>query len=64
MSIKLFNACMLIGWLLILAGGVVVHPGWGLAIAGGVLMVACLASAYFGGLYQPAKPAAETKPSA
>lgn len=53
MNIKIFNSSLLVGWLMVLAGGVVVHPGWGLAVAGGLLIVLALASAYLGGLYQP-----------
>ena len=60
MNIKIFNICLLLGWLLILVGGVVIHPGWGLAIAGAVLLLLTLASAYLAGLAAP-RPAAETK---
>lgn len=59
MNLKIFNACMLVGWLLILAGGVMVHPGWGLAVAGAVLMVGSAVVAYLGGVYSPDKPAAD-----
>lgn len=54
MSIKVFNLCLLIGWLMILAGGVLIHPGWGIAIAGVVLFVGTLAGAYLGGVFAPA----------
>lgn len=57
MNIKHFNVCMLLGWLLLLAGGVLIHPGWGLAVAGGVLMATCALTAYLGGVYLPEKPA-------
>ncbi len=53
MDIRIFNVALLIGWLMILAGGVVIHPGWGLAIAGAVLLVLTLASAYIAGLRKP-----------
>lgn len=60
MNVKVFNVCLLLGWLMVLAGGVVIHPGWGIAIAGGLMIALVLASAYIaGGLYdQPKKPAA------
>jgi hypothetical protein len=51
MNIKLFNVCLLLGWLMVLAGGVVISPGWGIAIAGALLLLLCLVSAYIGGLY-------------
>ena len=57
MDVKLFNLCLLLGWLMVLAGGVVIHPGWGIAIAGGLLLVLTLASAYLAGLHMAkAKP--------
>lgn len=56
MNIKLFNLCLLLGWLMVLAGGVIIHPGWGVAVAGGLLLVLNLASAYLAGLYDGGKP--------
>lgn len=50
MNIKLFNICLLVGWLMILAGGVVIHPGWGIAIAGAVLFLATIVMAYVFGV--------------
>lgn len=55
MNVKLFNVCLLLGWLMVLAGGVVIHPGWGLAIAGALLLVLTLASAYLAGLHETTK---------
>lgn len=52
MDIKIFNVCLLVGWLMVLAGGMLVSPGWGLAVAGGLLIVLTLLSAYLGGLSQ------------
>lgn len=63
MNIKLFNVCLLLGWLMVLAGGVVIHPGWGIAIAGALLLLLVLVGAYFAGLYQP-KAETEPKPGA
>lgn len=56
MNIKHFNVCMLLGWLLLLAGGIVIDLGWGLATAGGVLMAGSALTAYLGGVYAPDKP--------
>jgi len=57
MNVKIFNVAMLLGWLMVLAGGVVIHPGWGIAVAGGLLLALSLASAYLAGLYAaPGKP--------
>lgn len=56
MNPRVFNVCLLLGWLLVLVGGIIVHPGWGLAIAGALLIVLTLAAAYLAGWEQP-KPA-------
>lgn len=49
MNPKIFNICLLLGWLMVLGGGIYIHPGWGLAIAGGLLIVLTLAAAYLAG---------------
>ena len=54
MNVKIFNICLLLGWLMVLAGGVVIHPGWGIAIAGALLIVLTLAAAYLAGWEHPA----------
>ena len=59
MDIRIFNVCMLVGWLMLLAGGVVIHPGWGIAIAGAVLLVGTFVAAYLAGLRDT--PAAKPK---
>lgn len=59
MDVKIFNLCLVLGWLMVLAGGVVVHPGWGIAIAGALLLVLTLASAYLAGLHARQKPVPE-----
>jgi hypothetical protein len=53
MNIKVFNLCLLLGWLMVLAGGVVLNPGWGIAIAGTLLLVLTLATAYIAGIQAP-----------
>lgn len=50
MNVKVFNLCLALGWLMVLAGGVVVHVGWGIAIAGALLLLLTLSSAYLAGL--------------
>lgn len=59
MNIRVFNICLLLGWLLVLVGGIVIHPGWGVAVAGALLIVLTLAAAYLAGWEQPKKPAGE-----
>lgn len=56
MNIRVFNVCLLLGWLMVLAGGIVIHPGWGIAIAGGLLIALTLAAAYIAGWEQPKAP--------
>ena len=59
MDIKIFNACLAIGWLLILIGGVLVHVGLGLAVAGAVLILMSFLSARIaGGVSQAAADSA------
>lgn len=53
MHIKVFNLCLLLGWILVLVGGIVIHPGWGIAIAGALLLVLTLATAYLAGIQAP-----------
>jgi hypothetical protein len=54
MHVHAFNACLLLGWCLLLAGGVMLHPGWGLAVAGVALVaLALIAARVAGGLYVP-----------
>jgi len=55
MNVKIFNLCLLLGWLMVLAGGVVIHPGWGIAVAGALLLLLTLASAYLAGLHDTTK---------
>ena len=55
MNIKIFNGCLFLGWLMVLAGGVVINPGWGVAVSGALLLVLTMASAYIVGLQSGAK---------
>jgi len=57
MAARTFNACLLLGWLLVLAGGVALNVGAGLAAAGVLLIVLALLSARLaGGLYVADQP--------
>lgn len=56
MPVKIFNLSLLVGWLMVLGGGVVINVGWGIVCAGGLLLVLTLAGAYMAGLLAP-KPA-------
>lgn len=56
MNIKVFNVCLLLGWAMILAGGVIVSPGWGIAVAGAVLFVGTGVAAYVFGFQAPKQP--------
>ena len=56
MNIKIFNGCLLLGWLMVLAGSVVINPGWGVAVSGALLLALTMASAYIVGLQSGAKP--------
>lgn len=54
MHIHAFNASLLIGWLLVLAGGLLCNPGIGLAVGGLLLIGLVLLSAHIaGGIYVP-----------
>lgn len=53
MNAHLFNACLLIGWLLVLAGGCLVHVGYGLVFAGLLLLVVVLFVSRMAGVYLP-----------
>jgi hypothetical protein len=60
MQTSVFNAAMIIGWLLALAGGVILSPGAGLVGAGLLLIALVLLSVRLaGGLYTPDTPAAQ-----
>lgn len=51
MHLVVFNICLGLGWLMVLAGGVLISPGWGVAVAGAVLIGLALVSARIGGIY-------------
>lgn len=55
MNAQTFNACLLIGWLLALAGGVWLNVGLGLVGGGLLLIVVVLLVARVAGVYMPRK---------
>ena len=59
MKLIIFNICIAVGWLMVLAGGVIINVGWGIAVAGVLMLLLVLSGAYFGGIYSPS---AEKKP--
>lgn len=60
MTVQIFNACLLVGWLLVLVGGVIVNPGVGLFVAGVLLVVLTFVVSRVFGVAAPAfKPEGE-----
>jgi hypothetical protein len=58
MNIRIFNICLLLGWLMVTGGtALAVNPGWGLVTGGALLLVLTLAAAYLAGWEQPKPPA-------
>lgn len=53
MDVRIFNLCLLVGWAMFLAGGVVLNPGWGILAAGALLLVLTIAGAVFFGVRGP-----------
>jgi len=54
MNAHIFNICLLLGWLFVLAGGIYLNVGAGL-VAGGVLLLGIVfAVARMAGVYVPA----------
>jgi hypothetical protein len=59
LDLRLFNLCLLLGWLMV-TGGVALEKGLGVGMAtgGGLLMLMTLVVAYMGGVVAPKKPGA------
>ncbi|MGP8437174.1 hypothetical protein ACT2FY_12980 [Paraburkholderia fungorum] len=55
MNAYIFNACLLIGWLLALAGGLLLNPGAGLIFAGLLLLAIVLVVTRMVGIYVPSR---------
>lgn len=60
MKLATFNASLLVGWLLVLAGGVLINPGYGLVAAGLLLIAIVVYVSHYAGVY--ATPAANRAP--
>ncbi|MGO4154350.1 hypothetical protein [Cupriavidus sp. YAF13] len=56
MNARLFNVCLLLGWLLVLAGGCLLNAGAGLIFAGLLMLALVLIVARMAGIYVSAKP--------
>jgi len=54
-EIKIFNACLLAGWLMVTAGAMVLSFGAGLCVGGALLIALTLLIAKVGGLVSPGK---------
>jgi hypothetical protein len=60
MNVHLFNLTLLLGWLLVLVGGVIINVGAGLAAGGLLLILLVFAVFRISGIYVPnAKDKAE-----
>jgi hypothetical protein len=51
MNLHVYNAALLLGWLLVLVGGVLLHPAAGLVAAGLLLLVLVFLTVRLGGVY-------------
>lgn len=62
MDLRIFNLCVLLGWLMV-SGGVALEKGLGVGVAtgGGLLLLLTLVSAYLFGIVGPKKPDGEGK---
>lgn len=59
MNAYIFNACLLLGWLLVLAGGCLFNVAAGLVGAGLLLLVLVVLVARHAGVYVPKKREAD-----
>jgi hypothetical protein len=57
LSLRLFNACLALSWLMVVVGGWLVQPWIGLVAGGALLLVLTLLAVRMGGLYAPDKGA-------
>lgn len=51
MNIHIFNACLLIGWIMVTAGAMVLNLGAGACVGGALLIALTFATARMGGLF-------------
>lgn len=55
MNIVVFNACVLIGWVMVLAGGWMLNPAFGLIGAGALLIAMTFFASFLGGVHRKAQ---------
>jgi drug/metabolite transporter (DMT)-like permease len=51
LNIKIFNICLLIGWLMVTIGGMILNVGAGLCIGGALLIGLTIIMSKIGGLF-------------
>jgi hypothetical membrane protein len=51
MHLYVYNTALLLGWLLVLVGGVLLHPAAGLVAAGLLLLILVFLTVWLGGVY-------------
>ena len=51
MNLSVFNAAILLGWILVLVGGVLIHVGLGLMLGGVALLVLVHLAVRMGGIH-------------
>jgi hypothetical protein len=51
LNIKIFNICLLIGWLMVTIGGMLLNVGAGLCIGGALLIGLTIVMSKIGGLF-------------
>jgi hypothetical protein len=54
-NINIFNACLLVGWIMVTAGAMIISIGAGLCAGGALLIGLTLVTARIGGLFIPKK---------
>lgn len=52
MNIIIFNSSLLAGWVMVLVGGVWLHPAWGLVAGGLLLLVLVIFVTRLAGIYR------------
>lgn len=53
MTLFAFNASLLLGWVLVLVGGIILSPGWGLVGAGLLMLAQTWVIAFRAGVGRP-----------
>ena len=53
MNVYVYNAALVVGWLLVLVGAMLVHGAAGLMVGGFLLLILVFVTVRLGGLYAP-----------